>query len=516
MESLESAILNMKAGRPWALRARPRRPRKGGLRVAMVAWGLLLPFGVAGELRAQKPADAQKPSPSGVRFSGSLRVRSESWDWFDSSSANPDYTFVASLLRLSLRQERPKWDWQVEVAQPLLLNLPDDAVAPAPQGQLGMGASYYAANLSTTPLHLFVKQGFLRIKGVLGGGPSNLRVGRFEFVDGTEMTPADSTLAALKRDRIAHRLIGNFAFAHVGRSFDGVQFVRGTPRSNITLLGARATSGVFRVNGWRELDTDIFYGSYTRSVGKKQPGEWRLFLLGYHDGRNILKTDNRPQAVRAADQRNIRITSVGGHYIQTLNAGTWKLDGLLWGTGQFGRWGSLDHQAGAVAAEAGLQPRLKLKPWFRLGYFYSTGDQHPLDGRHGTFFQVLPTPRIYARFPFFNLMNNQDAFAEVILRPHPKWTVRADARTLRLTQSSDLWYGGGGAFEQTTFGYAGRPSNGSRSLANLYDVSVDYQLNGYLSLVGYYARATGRTVIEKIYPTGAGGQFGYGELNWRF
>jgi len=159
---------------------------------------------------------------------------------------------------------------------------------------------------------------------------------------------------------------------------------------------------------------------------------------------------------------------------------------------------------------------LRLKPWLRCGYFYSTGDGNPNDGTHQTFFQVLPTPRIYARFPFYNLMNNQDAFAELTLRPHPKWTVRADAHTLRLSNKNDLWYVGGGAFQQTTFGYVGRPSNGSQSLSNVYDVSVDYQLNAHLTLTGYYAGATGRTVTEKIYPSGATGQFGYAELNYKF
>ena len=146
----------------------------------------------------------------------------------------------------------------------------------------------------------------------------------------------------------------------------------------------------------------------------------------------------------------------------------------------------------------------------------SRGDGNPNDGTHQTFFQVLPTPRIYARFPFYNLMNNQDAFAELILRPHPKWTFRADAHALRLSNKNDLWYAGGGAFQQTTFGYAGRPSSGSQSLSNLYDVSADYQLNAHMTLTGYFASATGRTVIEKIFPSGATGKFGYAELNYRF
>lgn len=65
---------------------------------------------------------------------------------------------------------------------------------------------------------------------------------------------------------------------------------------------------------------------------------------------------------------------------------------------QIGDWGGLTHSAGAGAVEAGYQPKWKLKPWFRLGYFRSSGDGNPTDGDHNTFFQVLPTLRIYAEF----------------------------------------------------------------------------------------------------------------------
>jgi hypothetical protein len=47
-------------------------------------------------------------------------------------------------------------------------------------------------------------------------------------------------------------------------------------------------------------------------------------------------------------------------------------------------------------------------------------------------------------------------------------------------------------------------------------VSADYQVNAHLTLTGYYAGATGRTVIQKIYPNGGTGQLGYAELNWKF
>src|SRR5207302_1801412 len=45
-------------------------------------------------------------------------------------------------------------------------------------------------------------------------------IGRMEFFDGAEVSPKNETLAALKRDRVAARLLANFGFTHVQpRSF---------------------------------------------------------------------------------------------------------------------------------------------------------------------------------------------------------------------------------------------------------------------------------------------------------
>src|SRR5215831_9012875 len=63
-----------------------------------------------------------------VTISGSLRTRVESWNWFE-GSANNDYTYPGSILRLSLSESRPAFDWQLEFAAPFLLGLPNDAIA---------------------------------------------------------------------------------------------------------------------------------------------------------------------------------------------------------------------------------------------------------------------------------------------------------------------------------------------------------------------------------------------------
>ncbi len=474
---------------------------------------------------APKPPAAPAPLKiGGVVVSGSLRLRAENWDWFETDRADHAYTFGAATLRLALSQQKESYEWQVEGEVPVLMGLPSNAIAPAPQGQLGLGATYFAASGRQDASVIF-KQGFVRFKGLFGDKASSLKLGRFEFGDGLEATPSDATLATVKRDHISQRLIGNFGFTHVGRSFDGLQFGRNFKAGNFTFFGARPTEGVFQLNGNDELAVDLWYAAFTRPKRfKTGESEWRAFALHYHDGRRTLKTDNRAQALRAADLENIRITTLGGHYIGVFKAGKGKVDALLWGAGQLGSFGALDHRAGAIAAEvgysfAGNKFADKLKPWLRGGYFRSTGDRNPNDGDHGTFFQVLPTPRIYARTPFFNLMNNEDAFGQLRIKPHAKLGVRFDAHHLRLSSKQDLWYVGGGAFQKRTFGYVGRPSNGRQSLGWLFDVSADVTMTSRTALTFYYGGIRGGGVQSAIYPLGGanpGAHFAYFELTQRF
>ena len=453
-----------------------------------------------------------------MAVSGSFRTRIESWDWFQ-GDANNRYTFPGSILRLSLSESRNAFDWQLEFAVPLLLGLPNDAVATGAQGQFGFGASYYVANgRSTSAAMLFAKQGFVRFKELGGIGGQSLKLGRMEFIDGTEVTPKNATLAVLKRDRIAHRLLGNVGFSDVGRSFDGVVYAINRSRLNFTFLGARPTRGVYQVDGWGELNANVFYGALTGQVGKQNAGEWRLFGLGYSDYRdNVVKVDNRPLAVRTTDAGHINIGTYGGHYLQAIQSPAGSIDLLAWGALQNGSWGRLAQRAGAFAAEAGWRPPIlrAVKPWLRGGYNYGSGDKNAADGTHGTFFQVLPTPRMYARFPFYNMMNNHDVFGELVLRPSKAVTVRSDVHSLSLANRNDLWYSGNGMFQPWTFGYTGRPSNGQTGLATLYDISTDYAVNPHFSLTVYYGHAAGKQVMQSIYPNGKNGNFGYLELMFR-
>ena len=94
-------------------------------------------------------------APATTTGSGSLR-----------RPATNTYSYLQSLLRISVAQRIHHWDWQAELAQAWVGGVPSDAVSPVTaQGQLGLGGTYYAANGNNTePAAAFFKQGFLRYR----------------------------------------------------------------------------------------------------------------------------------------------------------------------------------------------------------------------------------------------------------------------------------------------------------------------------------------------------------------
>lgn len=456
------------------------------------------------------PLHAQSTGSPALNVSVYDRTRVDSWQWFAEPPYNNSYGYVESLLRVGVAQRLHRWDWLLELSQPSILAAPDNAISPiAAQGQLGLGASYYAANGNSNAAAAFLKQGYARFDGE----DSSMRAGRFEFIDGQETKPTNSTIAWLQSDRIAHRLIGNFGFSNAQRSFDGLDAHYQAGGWNLTAMAARSDQGVFNMNGNPELNVDVQYLALTRA-NAKQHILWRAFGIGYHDGRTgLTKTDNRALSARASDHRNIRIGTYGGDLLATLPTGPGQFDFLFWGAGQNGSWGLQDHKAGALALEGGYQlSKVPTVPWLRGGWFRSTGDNNTTDGTHNTFFQVLPTPRIYARLPFYNLMNSTDDFVQIIDKPVKRVTVRSDLHWLQLTSAHDLWYLGGGAFDNKVFGYVGRPANNSHSLASMADVSTDWKTTKNIDLNFYYAYSQGKTVVAAIYPSDRNMQYGYVEF----
>ena len=479
---------------------------------------------VAGQAAGQPPEAVPEPSEPGWRerlvFTVSERLRAESVDWFEPKAGTAPggagrYSFLGSQLRAGMRFTAPSFQAVFEAQDTRLFGLPEDANRPAPAGNLGPGATYFAQERERNPGRAFVKQANVTFRR----SGFSATVGRFDHADGLESLPTDSTLLWLRRSRLAERLVGPYGYTHATRGFDGLRAGYDRPEWNATAFLARPTQGGFELDANEEIRKVALSGL---TLTWKPPAgavasDLRLFYLGYEDRRgDLLRTDNRPRALREADHEPIRVHTFGGHVTAVRPAGPGLADALLWAVHQRGAWGDLDHSAWAVAAEIGYQwPRIAGSPWVRAGIDRSSGDPDPGDGRHETFFQVLPTPRIYAQFPFFNLMNLDDRFAQLILRPHDRVTVRADFHRLKLAESSDLWYSGGGAIANGAFGYSGAPSGGRRDLARLIDLGVTVQCAARLTLYGYLGRATPEAVIESTF-RGRAATYGYLEATFRY
>lgn len=194
--------------------------------------------------------------------------------------------------------------------------------------------------------------------------------------------------------------------------------------------------------------------------------------------------------------------------------GPGDIDGLLWVAGQTGQWESLDHSAWAIAAEGGYRPvDAAGKPWLRAGWFHGSGDSNPNDGNQRTFFQVLPTTRLYAQTPFFKLMNNEDLFVQAMVTPLAGMNLRADWHHLWTTEGEDLLYSGAGAAQsKPVFGFGGFSSRGHSSVGDLLDLSAEYAFHPNAKVTVYYGHVFGDSVLDAQFAGSGDANYGYLEL----
>lgn len=491
---------------------KPRPVRRWGAPPRLACLWLLV---LAGSAEAEPDTPLGQITPH-LRLLGELRGRSESYDFFK-PTLNPDkgivgdqnaYTFGALRARLGLLLTTSRVDGLVQAEYTGLYGLPAHASGGIPVGPLGLGGVYYQdSGASISPGDVHLKQAYLNFKlqPLLGLLNTYFKTGRFEILDGLEYRSGDTKFDGLKLARVSQRLIGPFDFTHATRNFDGFQLSYDTPALNLTLAAAHPTQGGFNIHAQDEIShIGLAYGALTGKKGAFLPDtEGRLFYLYYTDDRGVQPVDNRPVALRPPLSRDpLALHTLGSHWLTVRKLGPGALDGLIWGAYQFGDWGNLRQHAWAATLELGYQlPDTPLKPWLRAGYFRSSGDTDPGDRSHGTFFQVMPTARLYAKFPFFNLMNLEDAFVQFSVTPTSATNLGVEFHQLALGNRHDLFYGGSGATSRTgSFGYYGRAGGGRGEIGQMLDVSFSQTLGKQFSWSFYYAHVFGGEVIRNVYP----------------
>lgn len=401
-----------------------------------------------------------------------------------------------------------------------LFNLPTNATAPYPQGESGLGATYYAANHVVNGVGVFLKQAYIALDPAKFDGFGFVG-GRYEFNDGTEIVPDDPDLRWLVLNRIQQRLIGSRYVLVGGRSFDGAKVSYGDANRNVTFLYGIPTEGAYLLNGNNEIGgINLAYLSFNAGPGVLpgplgQDALARVFAIQYNDTRGLLLPSNQSLAQREANNGAVRITTIGGDYVRQFKAGPGAFDTLLWGAYQLGSWGALAQRAYSYSVEAGYHwTSLPWRPWLRAGYTVGSGDRNANNSTHGTFFQVLPTPWYFANFAFYDMQNIDDAMVELMTFPSSTLQWRLDAHALWLNSSNDLWYAGGGAWNDTLFGYQPRPSYGQSYLATVLETFLGWDVNPHLSLNGYVGHSFGGSVVAANYPMGREANFGFLMAMW--
>ena len=454
-----------------------------------------------------------------LTLSGEVIGNFEYYNFFEPTGAyDNEYSYSYLKTKIGLEYDSKYINIFIQGQNTNIFGLPEKAIAPAPQGILGFGAAYYARGRQEDYSSTFLKQGYLKLKLP----EFTFQIGRFNFNDGEEVLYKDDPkITWLKRNRISGRLLGWVPDSAFERSFDGGVAAYNSSKLNLTVAGMRPTQGVFENDAMKQMDDiDVGYMALTLKKGVIPYTDARLFYVYYNDDRQgVTKVDNLPAPLAGLRTGDIKINTFGFHLASAYKpVKGQEMDALLWGAIQSGDWGRLDHKAWAYNIELGYQfQEVPLKPWFRIGYFVSSGDSNSNDNEHGTFMMLLPSARKLSVTPgFYNHMNLKDLFAMVILKPTDKSTVRLDGKILKLNESNDRWYAGTGADRDDLFGYLGRPSQGSDDLGKLLGLRFGYDFNKYLSAFAYYSHVWGGDVIEKTFPKGNDMDFLQLQMTFKF
>lgn len=454
-------------------------------------------------------------APPAVTASVSNLTRAESWSFFDPYPAaepgqlvgNPHYTFIGDRAELGVRVDGRRFDLAGAFNYVRLENLPTGAIGP---GGLGVGAFYFAATGLSYSYQLYLSELTLRVSA--GDDRSSITMGRMTFASGAEFAADNPSLETLKRERLHSRLVGNFEWSYYQRRFDGARLDLDRPAWHVTAAVWLPTQGGFEESTNLSIpNVQVATASYTR----KRAGEWQVFGTVYRDRRDMAAVvDNTLSPDRPVD---VTIAALGGSYARITPTRSGELDTVLWGAVQTGDWYGQSHRAASVAAEVGHRwTGAAGRPWLRAGYLWSSGDGDPADGRHGTFFQMLPSSRKYSLSATYAQMNLTDAFVQAAFEPRGVKT-RIEVHAVGLASGQDLWYQGSGATASTGryFGFSGRAAGGHSRLGTVLEGAVDVPLKAYWSVNVYVGTMWGGGVVKHNF-SGTRLTFWYLENVFRF
>lgn len=427
------------------------------------------------------------------------RLRGELWQTPEArASQEESYELALARVRLSLDAVEGDWTFHGVLQGAAVAGLPDD-------GAFGIGPAYLGANgRDTSPSQL----GVAELSAAWKSGPWTVVLGRQGWADGMETTTGLPALDEVKRARLAERLIGNWDWVNVGRRFDGASArLDGGALHGTAFLFRPLAGGIDHDDAFERFDDlDVAGAVLTAERGAWLPAtEVRLFATRYDDGRR--------GAVTAAGG-DVDLATLGA----SLLAGDAGRDVLAWLAWQGGDWGPADHRAWAGIVEAGWRPAAAWQPHLRIGIAQASGDDGP-GGDHESFFNLLPTNhKWYGEMDTSAFSNLRNVYLDASGR-RGAWTLRAGLHGFWLVDRGDAWYGGSGAFDERSLGYAARRPPGGRfpdaHVGWELDLGVSRPLAAGWSAAAGAAAFRGGEAARAVLPADDDGWWGYLQLAWR-
>ncbi len=405
--------------------------------VALAMGGLL-----TAAARTQAALDAQR-----ITVGGEVRERYEFRSNADFDRSKGDtLSFVGSRIRLSVGYE---------AAPDLLFFLQMQ------DSRLFGGESTTASNEKNLDLH----QGYLTMKNL---GPLTLTLGRQELAFGD------------------HRLVGNFGWSNIGRSFDGLRlaYTAGSWRMDVwgTSTKQYGTNVGADPDPTKESgDSQQFYGIYTAVKAASFSIEPYLFYLldtGNPSGTAITDPAARGQNRVTAGLR------VDGKIAEDAVDLTGE---VAYQTGSMKARGTTpksDISASAFAVKTGYTMPVTMKPRIGIEYDRASGDDDPSDDKFKTFENLFPTNHPhYGYMDYVGWRNMQDLRVSLGAKPTEVSGVSLDYHRFQLIEKADHWYRASGAIFMTT-----PPGNSETDLGQELDVVASTVIKERFRLEAGYAR----------------------------
>jgi hypothetical protein len=287
--------------------------------------------------------------------------------------------------------------------------------------------------------------------------PVSLKIGRMTWKYGDE------------------RLIGDFDWKNIGRTFDG--FVIHSDMDKAWLDFIFGSPVIIKPNDFNTNDgQDRLMGAYYSTT------QWLDQTTEFYTlYRNHVNEVNNGQAQETWTQ-GARIKSMPEKY------GPWGYEAEI--AGQFGKVrtgsNSLDHEAFASHIQGSYTwSKVSWQPTASVLYDYGSGDSNPTDDRDTGFQNLFPTNhKFYGSMDLFSWRNIHDLGVSVLAKATKSTTAKLELHSFWLPQTADAWYRANGST-------AIRASSADRDVddhvGEEIDLTVNHSINRYVSVGGGYS-----------------------------